>query len=262
MNRPDSSRQHALAAIAVGALALAGCDRRAPEPTAGSPTNGETTATASNSGATSASASAATGSPGMSGSPGAGGRDANAAANLNGLPPTAAGTLAAASAVPGGTADAGTSQPLNASDRRFVAEAAAGGMFEVQVSKLAADKASDPAVKTFAAMLMTDHSNANDELKAFASAHNLTLPASLPKELQAQIDKLQKASGEDFDKQYAQTVGIKDHRQDIARFEKASGDAKNPELKAWVDKTLPTLKEHLAAAQKLSQNGAKTASTH
>jgi putative membrane protein len=256
MNRPDSSRQHALAAIAIGALALAGCDRRAPEPTAGSATNGETTATASNSGASSASATAATGSPGMSGSPGAGGRDANAAANLNGLPPTAAGTMAAAS----GTAAA--PQALEAGDRKFVTEAAAGGMFEVQVSKLAADKATDPAVKTFAAMLMTDHSNANDELKAFASAHNLTLPASLPKELQAQIDKLQKASGEDFDKQYAQTVGIKDHRQDIARFEKASGDAKNPELKAWVDKTLPTLKEHLAAAQKLSQNGAKTASTH
>jgi putative membrane protein len=256
MNRPDSSRQHALAAIAVGALALAGCDRRAPEPTAGSSTNGETTATASNSGVTSASASAATGSPGMSGSPGAGGRDANAAANLNGLPPTAAGTMAAAS----GTAAA--PQALDAGDRKFVTEAAAGGMFEVQVSKLAADKASDPAVKTFAAMLMTDHSNANDELKAFASAHNLTLPASLPKDLQAQIDKLQKASGEDFDKQYAQTVGIKDHRQDIARFEKASSEAKNPELKAWVDKTLPTLKEHLAAAQKLPQNGAKTASTH
>jgi putative membrane protein len=262
MNPCDNVRHHALAAIAVAALALAGCNRNAPpEPTAaGSSTSNETTATASNSNAGTTtgngSGSTATGSPGMSGSPGAGGRDANPAGNLNTLPPTAAGT-AAASGVPGGTA-----QALDAGDRKFVTEAAAGGMFEVQVSKLAADKASDPAVKTFAAMLMTDHSNANDELKAFASAHNLTLPASLPKELQAQIDKLQKASGEDFDKQYAQTVGIKDHRQDIARFEKASGDAKNPELKAWVDKTLPTLKEHLAAAQKLSQNGAKTASTH
>ena len=257
MNRPDPLRRHALAAVAVGALALAACDRRAPEP-AGASTNGETTATASNSGAASAGASAATGSPGMSGSPGAGGRDANAAANLNTLPPTAAGTMAAASGVPG----AGTPQPLDAGERRFVTEAAAGGMFEVQVSKLAADKASDPAVKTFAAMLVTDHGNANDELKAFASAHGVTLPTSLPKDLQAQVDRLQKASGKDFDKQYAQIVGVRDHREDIARFEKASSAAKNPELKAWVDKTLPTLKEHLAAAQKLSQNGARTAGTY
>jgi putative membrane protein len=198
----------------------------------------------------------------MSGSPGAGGRDANAAAHLNTLPPTAAGTMAAASGVPGATAEVATPQPLDAGERRFVTEAAAGGMFEVQVSKLAADKASDPAVKTFAAMLVTDHANANDELKAFASAHGVTLPTSLPKDLQAQVDRLQKASGKDFDKQYAQIVGVRDHREDIARFEKASSAAKNPELKAWVDKTLPTLKEHLAAAQKLSQNGARAAGSY
>jgi len=267
MDRPDSLHRHALAAVAVAALALAGCQRHAPpEPTAGgSSSSSETTATASNSsgGTTSGSGSVATGSPGMSGSPGAGGRDANAAGNLNTLPPTAAGATAAASGVPGSTADAGgTSQPLDAGDRKFVTEAAAGGMFEVQASKLAADKATDPALKTFASMLATDHSNANDELKAFASAHNLTLPTSLPKGLQAQLDKLQKASGKDFDKQYAQIVGIKDHKEDIAKFEKASSEAKNPELKAWVDKTLPTLKEHLAAAQKLAENGAKTASTN
>ena len=258
MNRHDFPRHQALAAIAVAALALAGCNRHTPpEPTAsGTSANSDTTSTARNSGTNTGNGSAVPGSPGMSGSPGAGGRDANAAGNLNALPPTAAGTMAAAS----GTAAA--PQALDAGDRKFVTEAAAGGMFEVQVSKLAADKATDPAVKTFAAMLMTDHNNANDELKAFASAHDVSLPTSLPKDMQAQIDKLQKATGQDFDKQYAQIVGIKDHRQDIARFERASSEAKNPELKAWVDKTLPTLKEHLAAAQKLPQNGAKTASTH
>ena len=266
MNRFDHTRPSVLAAIAVAALALAGCNRNAPpEPSAaGSSTSNETTATASNSNAGtstgSGSGSTATGSPGMSGSPGAGGRDTNAAGNLNTLPPTAAGTMAAASGVPGSTAG-GSAPPLADADRKFVTEAAAGGMFEVQVSKLAADKATDPAVKTFASMLVTDHSNANDELKAFASAHDVTLPTSLPKDKQAQLDKLQKATGKDFDKQYAQAVGIKDHKQDIAKFEKASKDAKNPELKAWVDKTLPTLKEHLAAAQKLPENGAKTAST-
>ena len=263
MKRPDSLRRHALAAIAVAALALAGCNRSAPEPkspSADSSTRNDTTATASNSsgGRTTGngSGSSATGSPGMSGSPGSGGRDAVAGGNLSALPPTAAGTAAAASAAAGATA-----QALDAGDRKFVSEAAAGGMFEVEVSRLAADKATDPALKTFASMLVTDHSNANDQLKALAATHDVSLPTSLPKALQAQIDKLQKASGQEFDKQYARTVGIKDHRQDIARFEKASREAKNPELKAWIDKTLPTLKEHLAAAQKLSQNGARTAST-
>ena len=131
---------------------------------------------------------------------------------------------------------------------------------EVQVSRLATQRASDPAVKQFASMLVTDHTNANDELKAFASAHDVALPAQLPKAMQSQLDRLHKASGADFDRQYAQIVGVKDHREDIARFEKASKDARNPELKAWIDKTLPNLKEHLAAAQRLSPAGAKTAS--
>jgi putative membrane protein len=269
MNRSDTLRHHALATIAVAALALAGCNRHTPEPSSGSAgpngSNESTTTAANSSGGTSSgngSGSAATGSPGMSGSPGAGGRDTSSttAGDLNAMPSTAAGSVAAASGVPGSSADSGgTTQALDAGDRKFVTEAAAGGMFEVQVSKLAADKATDPAVKQFASMLVTDHSNANDQLKAFASAHNVTLPSTLPKDKQAQIDKLQKASGKDFDKQYAQTVGIKDHKEDIAKFEKASQAAKNPELKAWVDKTLPTLKEHLAAAQKLPENGAKTA---
>ena len=52
-------------------------------------------------------------------------------------------------------------------------------------------------------------------------------------------------------------VGIKAHEKDIKLFEKASKDVKDAELKAFVDKTLPQLREHLAAAQKLPQAGKK-----
>ena len=249
MDRVTPLTRHALAALALAACALAGCGKPAPDGTASDTAAGDSRSTA-DAGAT---------SPGMSGSPGSGGRDsasATAGVDPNALPPTAAGH--AASALPGSRADAGgTTQALGPAERKFVTEAAAGGQFEVQAGKLAAEKATDPKVKQYAAMLVTDHSNAGDELKAFASAHNVSLPTSLPKELQAKLDRLQKASGEAFDKQYAQDVGLKDHKEDIARFEKASREAKNPELKAWVEKTLPTLREHLAAAQKLPQNGAK-----
>ena len=84
----------------------------------------------------------------------------------------------------------------------------------------------------------------------------MTLPADLPSHLKSQLDKLQKAQGKDFDREYAK-IGVKDHKEDIAKFEKASKDVKNADLKAWIDKTLPTLKEHLAAAQKLPENGGK-----
>jgi putative membrane protein len=243
-----------LGAIVIAVLALAGCNRHSPDQTTSSNgSSSDTTVAGGSQGGTSpgnAGGSSATGAPGMSGSPPTATPPGATSTDPNALPPTAA----------GGASAAAGSAALNASDTKFVKEAAGGGMFEVQVSKLAADKATDPAVKQFAQMLVTDHTNANDELKAFAAAHNVSLPTELPKPLQSEIDKLQKASGDAFDKQYVQTVGLKDHKDDIAKFEKASQETKNPQLKAWVDKTLPTLKEHLAAAQKLPEAGAKTAS--
>jgi putative membrane protein len=232
-----------LGAIAFAVLALAGCNRQQ--------------AGAGADGTVAGGGQSAIGAPGLSGSPTtATPSGAASAADLNALPPTAAGSANASSRDAGGT-----TQTLSASDRRFVTEAAGGAMFEIKVSQLAATKAVDAAVKQFAQMLVTDHSNANDELKTFASAHNVTLSTELPKNLQAELDKLKKTQpGADFDKQYVQTVGLKDHKDDIAKFEKASKDAQSPQLKAWIDKTLPTLKEHLAAAQKLPGAGATSAS--
>lgn len=157
---------------------------------------------------------------------------------------------------PSGTATTtAAAAALSEADRKFVTDAAAGGMYEVQVSQLAASKASDPKVKAYGEKLVQDHGKANDELKSFASSHDVALPTSLPADKKAQLDKLSKASGADFDKQYVKMVGMDDHKKDIAMFEKASKDAKNPELKAWIDKTLPTLKEHHAMAEKLPGAG-------
>lgn len=245
MNRTPSAARLALVALAAAALGLAGCDRGAHDAASTAPaTTGDATAVAGNAG------TAPAPSPGMSGSPGTGGRDP-ASADLNALPPTAAGSAASGSGADAG----GTSQPLAAGDRKFVTEAAQGGMFEVQVSQLAAGKATDPAVKQFAQMLLADHSNANDQLKALASAHNVTLPTDLPRALKSELEQLRKAEGKEFDRQYAKMVGIKDHKEDIARFEQAGREVRNADIKAWIDKTLPTLKEHLAAARKLPENG-------
>ena len=72
-----------------------------------------------------------------------------------------------------------------------------------------------------------------------------------------EVEKLGKLQGDAFDREYVKTVGVKDHEKDIKAFEKASKDAKDPELKAWASKTLPTLKEHLAMARKLPEAGGK-----
>ena len=139
-------------------------------------------------------------------------------------------------------------------DRKFIEEAAGSGMFEVQVAQLAVTKASDTAVKDFASKLVDHHSAANNELVKLANAKGIELPPAPPRGKRRDIEKLGKLSGAEFDREFVREVGIKDHEKDIKDFEKASKDVKDPELKAWVDKTLPTLKQHLAAAQQLPQS--------
>lgn len=136
-------------------------------------------------------------------------------------------------------------------DKKFIQDAAVGGMFEVKVSQMAEAKASDPAVKSFAQMLVKDHTAANEELKQVAQQKDVELPAALPKNKQSDIDKLSRKSGEDFDRSYMREVGLNDHRKDIKMFEKESKSGKDEDTKAFATKTLPTLREHLKAAEQL-----------
>lgn len=65
---------------------------------------------------------------------------------------------------------------LSSSDRKFVMEAAHGGMMEVALGRMAVDKASSPDVKQFAQRLVDDHSKANDELRELASQKGIVIP--------------------------------------------------------------------------------------
>ena len=142
-------------------------------------------------------------------------------------------------------------------DRKFIEDAANGGMFEVQIAQLAASKAQDANVKSFASMLVDHHTAANNELVKIANAKGVELPAAPKRSLRRDIEKLGKKNGAEFDREFVRNVGIKAHEKDIKMFQKASKDVKDPDLKAFVDKTLPVLQQHLAAAQKLPQSGKK-----
>ena len=144
-------------------------------------------------------------------------------------------------------------------DRKFIEDAANSGMFEVQVAQLAASKATDPNVKSFAGMLVDQHTAANNELVKIANAKGVELPAAPKHSLRRDIDKLGKKNGDEFDRDFVREVGIKAHEKDIKKFQKAGKDVKDADLKAFIDKTLPVLRDHLAAAEKLPQSGKNAA---
>jgi putative membrane protein len=151
------------------------------------------------------------------------------------------------------------SNQVSRGDRKFVEKAAGSGMFEVQVSQLGASKATDPNVKSFASMLVDHHTAANNELVKMANAKGIELPAAPPRTMRRDTEKLGKKNGAEFDRDFVRQVGIKAHEKDIKLFEKASKDAKDADVKAFATKTLPVLREHLAAAQKLPQSGKNAA---
>lgn len=134
-------------------------------------------------------------------------------------------------------------------DREFLNKAAAGGLYEVEAGKLAESKGTGAEVKSYGAMLIKDHSAANEELKALASSKGVQVPAALPADKQSRLEKISKAKN--FDREFVDEVGLDDHKKDISLFEKASKDADDSDVKAFASKTLPTLKAHREHAQSL-----------
>lgn len=138
-------------------------------------------------------------------------------------------------------------------DRRFIEDASASGLYELQAAQLATTKATDRAVKDFANMMVDHHTNANRELMQLANSKGLELAPAPPRAMRREIEELGKKTGTEFDQEFVRKIGVKEHEKDIKRFQEASKDVKDTQLKAWIDKTLPSLQQHLAQAQKLPQ---------
>ena len=138
-------------------------------------------------------------------------------------------------------------------DNDFAVKAANGGILEMEVARLAREKAQRSDVKDFAAMIMSDHQKANDEPKALAGRKNITLPARLGEGDQKHVDELAKLSGAEFDKKYVDLM-VEDHEEDVKLFKEAADDAEDPDLKAFAAKTLPTLQKHLERITTIDKN--------
>jgi putative membrane protein len=146
------------------------------------------------------------------------------------------------------------SSPLKPSDTKFLKDAAQGGMAEVELGRLAAEKASSADVKAFGQRMVDDHSKANDQLKSLASQKGVTLPTDMKADAKAMRDKLSKMSGADFDKMYMHHMHM-DHVKDVADFQKEANKGGDADVRSFAKTTLPTLKEHLKMATSLDKMG-------
>jgi putative membrane protein len=142
---------------------------------------------------------------------------------------------------------------VTAGDAKFATDAANGGLTEVALGKLAQSKTSNARIKSFADMMVTDHSKANDELMGIAKAKNITLPAAPDADHQKKIDDLSKLSGKKFDKAYVDAM-VDGHKKTLDLMNMAAKDCKDSELKAFAAKTAPIVQMHLDAINKIHKS--------
>jgi putative membrane protein len=134
-------------------------------------------------------------------------------------------------------------------DQDFLIKAAQGGMAEVEMTRLAQEKASSSEVKEVARKLEQDHTKANEQLKQLAAQKNVDLPTDMGKHA-ATVEKFRNMSGDKFDKEFMKAQ-VSHHKKDVNEFTKQTNRSMDTDVKAFATATLPTLQEHLRQAEQL-----------
>lgn len=152
----------------------------------------------------------------------------------------------------------GTSSQLSASDMRFVKEAAQGGIMEVKMGYMGVQNGQGSQVKNLGQKLIQDHTAANKELEQLAARKGVVVPQELDPHHQQELDRLSKLTGAQFDQAFIQHA-VTDHQKDIKKFQTAAEKATDQDLRAFAQRTLPVLQQHLDMAKSAQQ--APTSST-
>lgn len=136
----------------------------------------------------------------------------------------------------------------------FVEKAGIGNLFEIRTSELAATNSDNPDIQEFARTMIQDHTAAQDRLRSTVNQAglNVQVPESLGEEKQKELDELQQASGEEFNKTYVRQQ-TKAHEKAIELYQAYSGGGNNAELRQYASETLPTLQQHLEQIRQIEQ---------
>lgn len=162
-----------------------------------------------------------------------------------------------AQAQAGGTSAAGADK-ASAADKTFVKKAMEGGMAEVKLGELAAQKASSNDVKQFGQKMVDDHTKLNDQMKPIASTLGVEEPTDVSPMDKALQKRLEGLSGDAFDKAYMQAM-VKDHRKDLMEFKKEASTGKSSAVKDAASQGAQVISQHLQMAEQIAQKvGANT----
>ena len=143
------------------------------------------------------------------------------------------------------TTGGGVAEPLADSDRQFIADAASSDMFEIQSSQWALQQQNvDAELMRLAQMMVEDHTRASQDLRAIAQRKGVAVSQRMSSTHQQSFDRLRTATGNQVATQYRQ-LQLQAHQEGVALFQLASQNLQDAELRAYAQRTLPVLREHL-----------------
>lgn len=137
-------------------------------------------------------------------------------------------------------------------DKKFLADASQGSYDEIQLGKLAEQKAENPDVKAFGQRMVTDHTRLNEKMKPYADDWGLSAPTALSSDAQKEYNKLEGMSGKDFDKEYMSDM-VSDHSKDLDAFTKEVKDTKDAKFRTSVEQGKSVVAAHKNMAYDLKK---------
>ena len=146
---------------------------------------------------------------------------------------------------------AADSKKLSAADEAMMKEVAMGGMMQLETSKVAVQKSTDPAVREFAQGEVNEQTGLSEKLTAIASAKGITLPATPDAEAQQMVSAMQGMSGAELDRHYIKEHGVKGHEKLDKVMSKVKLKGTDNNLTAVAKAAHPLVKTHLKVAREM-----------
>lgn len=144
-----------------------------------------------------------------------------------------------------------TAQTAGNPDRFFITSAGLANLAEIRTGQLATERATNPEVRRYAQTMIEQHRKANQELADLARQKGIDLPDRVDEAHAIDATHLTNVSAADFDREYMGLM-VAEHAKAVSLFEDKARKAQDADLRAFAQRTLPALQEHLRMAKDLN----------
>ena len=167
-----------------------------------------------------------------------------------GMPPNGNGAENSPGPAAAQTENATDLSHLSTPDQHFVRKAVEAGDAEIAEAQLALDKSDNADVKSFAQMIVDDHTKIGSNLQNIVS--DSSPPGDTGSADDRAVGRLKSLSGKRFDVAYIKTQ-VRAHHQAVVLFSKEAAHGDDPQLRQFATETLPVLKHHQGMAKSLTE---------